>query len=658
MADRAWFARRSTVLCAGTVVAALASLTPAVAQAPDATRGHAPHPHVHRHAGGPEPAAPAARASSVTPVVPDPGEAAVLGEEHARAHAQRRRAEAGAEGYPQAKRTSGLAALALSQRRTNAALPAARFGRFTDFFPSPDFGVHTALLPTGKVLLFSFERVEVNPTKETGPTDRIGRTNAGRAFLWDPSLGTGARAFRKAEPPTVLMPDGLNAPRPAPFFCAGHAYLPNGMVGVFGGNTGGKGGSGARLSFVFDPWTETWFRNQDMAVGRWYPSVVTGADGRQIIMSGQSERGTGTPTPVVERFPALRHPVPWRPYDIPVGLAPERLRVDAPFRNDYPHLFSLRDGMVYGLGRDADQQWLFDPVKETRADLPRRPADFRGYGSAVPLPAGLRGPDSVLVLGGDPRDPNTYRLSGGRWTTEEPRAFGRTQDDTLILPDGTLLTVNGALDTRNYGYGPFNPKADLKYRRIELRDAHGRWRLGPAQRLPRGYHSNALVLPDGRVMVTGDELQQIANDPDIQDGMDGSIELYEPPYLHRGGGRPALDRVPAGELGYGKDFEVASSTAAAVTRAVLLAPTTVTHAVNTSQRHLELAVTARPAAGRTKAGGTKGAKGKAGNARAAATIGLRTPPSAADAPPGYYLLFLLDGKGVPSTGKWVKLGGR
>ncbi|MFD5506426.1 galactose oxidase-like domain-containing protein [Streptomyces sp. NPDC127051] len=622
-------ARRSAALSACVAVAAaLASLT---ASAPPAfaaaAPGHESPPGHHR------PDDDSARAARVEA---DPDEAAVIGEEHARAHAQRRTAVKGPKEYPQKKRTESLAALKASQQLTNAPFAAAQFGRFTEYFPSPDFGVHTALLPTGKVLLFSFERVETNPTKETGPTDRIGPTNAGRAFLWDPAKGTGARAFKKVEPPTVLMPDGTYTPRPAPFFCAGHAFLPNGMVGVFGGNTGGKGGSGAKLSFVFDPWTETWFRNRDMSVGRWYPSVVTGADGRQIIMSGQSERGTGTPTPVVERFPALRHPVPWRTYDIPVGLAAERLRADAPFRNDYPHLFSLRDGMIYGLGRDADQQWLFDPVKETRTDLPRRPADFRGYGSAVPLPAGFRGPDSVLVLGGDPHDPNTYRLSGGRWTTEEPRAFGRTQDDTLILPDGTLLTVNGALDTRNYGHGPFNPQADLSYRQIELRDARGHWRLGPAQRLPRGYHSNALVLPDGRIMVTGDELQQIANDPDIRDEMDGSIELYEPAYLHRGGSRPALDRAPGGELGYGAGFEVRSSTAAGVSRAVLLAPTTVTHAVNTSQRHLELPIT--------------GVHGTA--------IGLRTPPSAADAPPGYYLLFLLDARGVPSTAKWIKLGGR
>ncbi|WP_392896718.1 galactose oxidase-like domain-containing protein [Streptomyces sp. LN699] len=564
-----------------------------------------------------------------------PGEAASLGEDHARAHAGRRAAARGAQGYPQVKRTQSLDALGASQRRVNAGFTAARSGRFTDYFPAPDFGVHLAQLPTGKVLFFSFERVEADPTKETGPTDRIGGTNAGRAYLWDPAKGTGARAFKNVPPPTVLMPDGTYVPRPAPFFCAGHSFLPNGMVGVFGGNGGGKGGTGARLSFVFDPWTETWFRNRDMAVGRWYPSVVTGADGRQLVMSGQDERGTGHPTPLVERFPARSRPVPWRPYDIPVGLPAERFGADAPFRNDYPHLFSLRDGMIYGLGRDADQQWLFDPAKETRVDLPRRPADFRGYGSAVPLPAGFRGPDSVLVLGGDPRDPLTYRLSGGAWTTDGPRAFGRTQDDTLILPDATLLTVNGALDTRDYGFGPFNPKADLKYRQIELRDARGHWSLGPAQRLPRGYHSNALVLPDGRVLVTGDELQQIANDPDITDGMDGSIELYEPAYLHRGA-RPALDAVPGHTLAHDTDFQVRTTTPDDVARAVLLAPTTVTHSINTSQRHLELRRT-----------GTRGD-----------TLDLRTPPSAADAPPGYYMLFLLNSRGVPSTAKWVKLGVR
>ncbi|MFF5445688.1 galactose oxidase-like domain-containing protein [Streptomyces sp. NPDC012888] len=604
------------------VLTAMAALAPpALAAAP-------------RHADGGTVAAPARPGEPAAPA--DPGEAAVLGTAHARAHAGLRAATRDARGYPQDRRTDSLLRLTASQARDNTAHDPALTGRFTEFFPSPDFGVHTALLPTGKVLLFSFERVQTDPTKETGPTDVLGRNNAGRAYLWDPAAGTGATAFKKVEPPHVLVADGTGLLRPAPFFCAGHAFLPNGMLAVFGGNAGGKGGSGARLSFVFDPWTETWYRNRDMAVGRWYPSVVTGADGRQLIMSGQSERGTGTPTPVVERFPALGLPVPRERDEVPWNLPTDRFWSAAPFRNDYPHLFSLRDGRIYGLGRDADQQWVFDTFTELRHTLPRRPGDFRGYGSAVPLPAGFRGPDSVLVLGGDPHDPHTYRLSRRTWTTEQPRAFGRTQDDTLILPDATLLTVNGALDTRDYGHGPFNPAADLKYRQTELRDARGCWRLGPAQRLPRGYHSNALVLPDGRVMVTGDELQQIANDPDIDDGMDGSIELYEPPYLHRGGPRPELGPLPDRPVRYGTRLRVTTSTPGSAARAVLLAPTTATHSVNTSQRHLELRIASRSADG--------------------TTLDLVAPPGPADAPPGYHMLFLLDGRGVPSVARWVRLG--
>ncbi|MEE4544426.1 galactose oxidase early set domain-containing protein [Streptomyces sp. V4-01] len=535
--------------------------------------------------------------------------------------------------YPQTTRTARLKALTESQATANAGFDPAEFGRFTDYFSSPDFAAHIALLPTGKVLLFSFESVEENPQKEPAPTDVIGRQNAGRAYLWDPAAGTGLDAFKAVPPPVVDMPDGTNEPRPAPFFCAGHSYLPNGMVGVFGGNLGGNGGTGAKLALIFDPWTETWHRQQDMSVGRWYPTVVTGADGRQVIMSGQSELGWGTPTPVVERFPAAGTPVSYDPRRAPDGVAVDRWKTDAPYRMDYPHLFSLNDGKIYGFGRDADQQWVFDPADESRKQLPDRPdGGLRNYGSAVELPNGTAGPDSVLVLGGNRNDRNTYLFSGGKWTTSTPRAFGRTQDDTLILPNGNLFTVNGSYDIRDYGNGPYNPNADLKYRQTELRDADGHWRLGPVQRLPRGYHSNAVILPDGRIMVTGDELQQIANNPDIKSGLNGTIEIYEPPYLHQGP-RPVLTRVPAGPVGYDAGITVRTSTPSQVSRAVLVAPITSTHAVDTSQRHLDLRITGR----------------SGGN------LVLRTPPSANAAPPGFYMLFLLDAKGVPSVAKWVQL---
>lgn len=560
-------------------------------------------------------------------------EAAVLGQDHAQAHARVRSGMRALDGYSQLTRLQSLKSLTESQTEANSRFHPKTYGQFAEYFPSPDFAAHIAQLPTGKVLLFSFERMETNPTQEPAPTDTIGKANAGRAYLWDPAAGTGPSAFKKVTPPEIVMPDGLNESRPAPFFCAGHAFLPNGMLGVFGGNLGGKGGSGAKLSLVFDPWSETWSVNKEMSVGRWYPSAVTGPDGRLLIMSGQSEKGWGTPTEIVERFPAKSHPVPTDPKRIPRDVPVDRLKVDAPFTSDYPHLFTLRDGQVYGLGRDANQQWVFDPVAETRADLPSRPDNFsRSYGSAVPLPAGFRGPNSVLVLGGNRDDPNTYQLADGKWTAEKPRAFGRTQDDTLILPDGSLLTLNGAYDIRDYGNGPYNPSADLKYRQIEKRDALGQWKLGPVQRLPRGYHSNAVVLPDGKIMITGDELQQLANDPDITDDMNGSIEIYEPSYLHQGS-RPHLDRAPGRPIAYDSEFTVTSSTPDRVKRAVLLAPTTATHSVNFSQRHLELRISAR--------------KGSA--------LTLQAPPSANDAPPGYYMLFLLDEAGVPSAAKFVAI---
>ncbi|MFJ9518121.1 galactose oxidase-like domain-containing protein [Kitasatospora sp. NPDC101801] len=595
---------------------------------------------LHDHQGGPSGEEPQ-RALDLPAVTPEqvraevsPEEVKALGQEHADEHARTRLGLRAAGEYPQSTRTARLKALTDSQTQLNSALDPATVGAFKEYFPSPDFAAHIAMLPTGKVLLFSFERIETNPQKEPAPTDVIGAENAGRAFLWDPHKGTGPEAFKKVSPPTVVMPDGLNQPRPAPFFCSGHSFLPNGMLGVYGGNLGGNGGSGAKLALLFDPWSETWTQNQDMATGRWYPSVVTGPDGRQLIMSGQSELGWGTPTPIVERFPALNRPVPFAKTDRPANQPLGRFKADAPFTRDYPQLFALRDGQIYAFGRQPAEQWVFDPVAETRADLPPRPdGATRSYGSAVPLPGGWEGPDSALILGGDRDNPHTYKFAGGKWTTEQPRAIGRTQDDTLVLPDGTLFTVNGAYDIRDYGNGPYNPNADLKYRRTELRDAQGSWHPGPVQRLPRGYHSNAVVMPDGRVLVTGDELQQLANNPDITSDMNGTIEIYEPAYLHQGP-RPALDQVPQRPLPYDSRFTVTTSTPDQVRRAVLLSPTTATHSVNTSQRHLELRIKARE-----------------GN-----TLTLQAPPGAAAAIPGWYMLFLLDASGVPSTAQWVQLG--
>ena len=119
-------------------------------------------------------------------------------------------------GYPDPLRTRRLEMLKQTQAATNSTYDPQVFGRFTDYFSSPDYGDHIALLPTGKVLLFSFEAIQTDPTQEPAPTNIIGARNAGRAYLWDPKEGTKPSAFKAVPPPVVDLPDGRNAPRPAP----------------------------------------------------------------------------------------------------------------------------------------------------------------------------------------------------------------------------------------------------------------------------------------------------------------------------------------------------------------------------------------------------------------------------------------------------------
>ncbi|MFJ3881308.1 galactose oxidase-like domain-containing protein [Streptomyces sp. NPDC090077] len=439
------------------------------------------------HDGPPDPAAPARQTPGelrerVRREV-SPAESRGLGPENAEAQARTRLAMLDEADRPDAARAARLKSLTESQARANAGFRPEVYGAFTEYFDSPEYGAHTALLPTGKVLLFSFEH-----------------TGAGHAFLWDPAKGTGAGAFTKATPP----PAGS-------FFRTGHALLPSGRLGVFGGT------AGSGLSLVFDPWTETWSREQETAATR------------RAAFPGAAGPLWGTRAPAVERFPVLGHPV-------------------------------AAAGPAYA------------------------------------------------------------------------PAAGRAGDSTVLMPDGTLLTASGAYDIHDYASGLLSPAPDLRYRQLELRDTKGGWRLGPVQRLPRGHHSSALVLPDGRVVITGDELQQTAHDGDLRDGMPGTIEVYEPPYLYQGP-RPALDEVPAAPLAPGDRFLVRTGTPDRVRRAVLLPPAGAPHTARPGRGPAELRIERRE-------GGL---------------LTLQAPPASSAVAPGHHMLFLLDAKGVPSVARWIRL---
>ncbi len=257
----------------------------------------------------------------------------------------------------------------------------------------------------------------------------------------------------------------------------------------------------------------------------------------------------------------------------------------------------------------------------------------RLWGTAVLMPGAPDGSSQVMGLGGSAPPTITSTTTdlavrttevfdeanpGLGWRAAPSMNVGRGHHNTVLLPDGSMVTVGGGVGIRNGDQW----EGDEAQKQAELWDpATGNWRLGPSEAEKRTYHSIAMLLPDGRVISAGD---------DVNGGIDkDTAEIYELPYLFKGT-RPTISWAP-GAIRTGTTFEVDTPNANII-RATLLAPSAVTHAADMNQRSIELSVSQR-------SGG----------------VTLSAPATAAIAPPGYYMLFLLNDSGVPSVARWVRL---
>jgi hypothetical protein len=209
-------------------------------------------------------------------------------------------------------------------------------------------------------------------------------------------------------------------------------------------------------------------------------------------------------------------------------------------------------------------------------------------------------------------------------------AFGRTTHQLTVLPDGQVLCSGGTLSGDN----------STPVHRPELWDpewtapdgSKGWWYGGitpdtlAADSMVRGYHSTAVLLPDGRVLSTGGLF-----DPTH----DVKMNLYCPPYLFNPDGslafRPRLTSAPPA-VSWGEVFTVEAPDS--FVRASLVRPASSTHGVGMDQRWIPL----------TRVGGVSPA------------VELMAPADGGVAPPGDYLLFLVGPNGTPSLGRWITVG--
>jgi hypothetical protein len=195
----------------------------------------------------------------------------------------------------------------------------------------------------------------------------------------------------------------------------------------------------------------------------------------------------------------------------------------------------------------------------------------------------------------------------------------RVTHNAVLLPNGKVVVIGGS--------STFNDPSTAAMNALLFDPATETW--GPAGTIavPRMYHSTAILLPDGTVWLGGTNTSEGVWEP--------RMEIYKPPYLFTSTGapapRPTISSSPA-VVGYGAPFTVATPQAASISEVVLARLGSATHAFDMEQRLVSMQFT-----------------------KGSGTLAVTSPPSALIAPPGYYMLFVLDQNGVPSVSKFIRL---
>jgi hypothetical protein len=205
------------------------------------------------------------------------------------------------------------------------------------------------------------------------------------------------------------------------------------------------------------------------------------------------------------------------------------------------------------------------------------------------------------------------------WVQVSSMHFARTYHTMVLLPDGNVLVTNGGPTTDVVGLNNAIRQAEM------WSPATQQFSKLASMVAPRLYHSTALLLPDGRVLVAGGGRFADSNEPTDQ----LSAEIYAPPYLFKGE-RPVISSAPAA-IQHARSFSLTTPDASQITSVVLMRVGAVTHAFDQDQRYVPLTFHQAP-------GG----------------LTVQSPSSVTLAPPGYYMLFVTS-HGVPSVASIVKL---
>ena len=442
-----------------------------------------------------------------------------------------------------------------------------------------------------------------------------------------------------------------NLPLSEDLFCIGLTHLANGNVLLAGGtkmydtdveNCNGKW-HGLNATYEVDSQSENLIQVSSMAHGRWYPTLVTLPDGKVVTVNGFDEYGSTNRLveiydPTSKTWTKKFDPNTSATYCVGNGSESTCPGAGSPCYGGpgngvapnvglYPRMHLMPGGLVVTCGEQVTvRSW--DPVTGLWNILTQT-STYRNYGASFLLPlhniSSERG--KILLVGGSPSS-DSYATSSveildfdsGTSTNPVVRqgtaiTYRRKYLAPVTLPNGKCVVFGGSekgLTLPVYIPEMFDPVTET-------------WEVLPPASAVRVYHQVSLLLPDGRVWTAGSTLN--GNVDQLK------TEFFSPSYLFQGP-RPVISGAPNVEA-YGGMISIPTPDAPNISSVSLVRLMSCTHHYDANQRLIWLQILNR----------------------GSSNITVTAPINANIAPPGLYMIHVLNGTGIPSVAKIIQIPG-
>jgi hypothetical protein len=415
-------------------------------------------------------------------------------------------------------------------------------------------------------------------------------------------------------------------------FCNAMMLLPNsGKLLMSGGSTLTNANEGSKHVHLFDYRTDQLTmlpKSQFFKDPRWYPTLTTLTDGRILAQGGRAgTQENAIPTTTLEFYTEGQG---WKQltnrkygsiYGKKNGWYYPRSWIDP----DNGHVFGLTWNKMYSINPETGVLTIV--------------GDFKHQNRGATSTAVMYEPGKILQVGGGDIDSaaNSQKLASKQATIidingttpsiRKTNAMNSRRDwaNATILPDGKVLVTGGG-SSNNFNNG----KGAVRTAEIWDPDTET-WTEVDTAAADRLYHSTALLLPDGRVLTGGGTTNYRSKTLDKRK----TVEFYTPPNLLTQNGAPAIrPQLEVNKTAFRWGGQLTATADQKIDRVTLLGFGTVTHSFDMGQRFIELEFTPQVVGNKLK---------------------IDAPSNANLAPPGYYMMFAINKKGVYSEAKIIHL---